>query len=72
VRRNFIETNVRQPEPTNIGKTESHGCIRLRDWDAVDLAAMVRPGTAVKFEDEDSPLAPLPGPDVFRRAKLTP
>jgi lipoprotein-anchoring transpeptidase ErfK/SrfK len=50
------------PEPANIGKTESHGCIRLTNWDAVDLAAMVRPGTIVKFEDEDSPVAPLPGP----------
>ena len=45
------------PEPANIGKTESHGCIRLTNWDAVDLAAMVRPGTVVKFEDEDSPVA---------------
>jgi lipoprotein-anchoring transpeptidase ErfK/SrfK len=50
------------PEPANIGKTESHGCIRLTNWDAVDLAAMVRPGTVVKFEDEDSSVAP-PGPD---------
>ena len=50
------------PEPANIGKTESHGCIRLTNWDAVDLAAMVRPGTVVMFEDEDSPVAPLPGP----------
>ena len=50
------------PEPADIGKTESHGCIRLTNWDAVDLAAMVRPGTIVKFEDEDSPVAPLPGP----------
>ena len=45
------------PEPANIGKTESHGCIRLTNWDAVDLAAMVRPGTVVKFDDEDSPVA---------------
>ena len=46
------------PEPENIGKTESHGCIRLTNWDAVDLASMVRPGAIVKFEDQDSP-APL-------------
>ena len=46
------------PEPANIGKTESHGCIRLTNWDAVDLATMVHPGTVVKFEDEDSPVAP--------------
>ncbi len=50
------------PEPTNIGKTESHGCIRLTNWSAVELAAMVRRGTVVKFEDEDSPVTPLPGP----------
>jgi lipoprotein-anchoring transpeptidase ErfK/SrfK len=48
------------PEPQYIGKTESHGCIRLTNWDAVDLAAMVHPGTAVKFEDQDLPVVPLP------------
>ena len=26
------------PEPQNISKSESHGCIRLTNWDAVDLA----------------------------------
>jgi lipoprotein-anchoring transpeptidase ErfK/SrfK len=55
------------PEPANIGKTESHGCIRLTNWDAVDLAAMVRPGTVVKFEDEDSPVANVSGPVNERR-----
>jgi lipoprotein-anchoring transpeptidase ErfK/SrfK len=49
------------PAPEDISKTQSHGCIRLTNWDAVDLAAMVRPGTVVKFEDVDSP-APRPGP----------
>jgi len=47
------------PEPKNIGKTESHGCIRLTNWDAVDLVGMVGRGTLVKFEDEDSPVVPL-------------
>ena len=55
------------PEPADIGKTESHGCIRLTNWDAVDLAAMVRPGTIVKFEDEDTPVAPLPDSMSERR-----
>jgi lipoprotein-anchoring transpeptidase ErfK/SrfK len=32
-------------EPATIGKTESHGCIRLTNWDALDLAAAVAPGT---------------------------
>jgi lipoprotein-anchoring transpeptidase ErfK/SrfK len=45
-------------EPANIGKTKSHGCIRLTNWDAVELASMVRPGAVVKFEDQDSPVTP--------------
>jgi lipoprotein-anchoring transpeptidase ErfK/SrfK len=41
------------PEPKNIGKTESHGCVRLTNWDALDLAGRVRRGTVVKFEDDN-------------------
>lgn len=37
------------PEPQNIGHTESHGCVRLTNWDAARLAQMTRPGTAVVF-----------------------
>lgn len=37
------------PEPGNIGRTESHGCVRLTNWDAARVAALVRPGTAVTF-----------------------
>ncbi|MCU1273664.1 MAG: ErfK/YbiS/YcfS/YnhG family protein [Bryobacterales bacterium] len=33
------------PEPGTIGHTQSHGCIRLTNWDALQLADMVRPGT---------------------------
>lgn len=40
------------PEPEKIGKTESHGCIRLTNWDARDLAAHVAPGTKVAFEEK--------------------
>lgn len=35
------------PEPGNISKTQSHGCIRLTNWDATELAGMVAPGTRV-------------------------
>ena len=44
--------------PCNVGNTESHGCIRLTNGDALDLAASVRRGTVVKFEDQDSPVVP--------------
>ena len=34
------------PEPWRVGHTESHGCVRLTNWDAARLAALVRPGHA--------------------------
>ncbi|MBZ9849326.1 L,D-transpeptidase [Mesorhizobium sp. CA14] len=40
------------PDPGKIGTTFSHGCIRMTNWDAEDLAAMVKPGTRVDFKDE--------------------
>lgn len=38
------------PEPANIGRSESHGCVRLTNWDALRLASLVRPGTPVVFK----------------------
>ena len=37
------------PEPANIGRSQSHGCVRLSNWDALRLAALVKPGTPVIF-----------------------
>jgi lipoprotein-anchoring transpeptidase ErfK/SrfK len=37
------------PEPRTIGRSESHGCVRLTNWDALTLASLVRPGTPVLF-----------------------
>jgi len=34
------------PVPSAIGKTSSHGCIRLTNWDALELATIVTPGMA--------------------------
>lgn len=39
------------PEPSRIGKTSSHGCIRLTNWDAEELAKIVKPGVVVHFTD---------------------
>jgi lipoprotein-anchoring transpeptidase ErfK/SrfK len=33
------------PEPSLIGKTQSHGCIRLTNWSALAVAQAVQPGT---------------------------
>jgi lipoprotein-anchoring transpeptidase ErfK/SrfK len=38
------------PEPRLIGKTSSHGCVRLTNWDAHELAGAVSPGTTVVFQ----------------------
>ena len=37
------------PDPAKVGKTASHGCVRLTNWDAQQLAAAVKPGVEVKF-----------------------
>jgi lipoprotein-anchoring transpeptidase ErfK/SrfK len=37
------------PNPEAISKTQSHGCVRLTNWDAMKLAAMVGRGTPVDF-----------------------
>jgi lipoprotein-anchoring transpeptidase ErfK/SrfK len=35
------------PEPSRVGHTQSHGCIRLTNWDAMRVAELVTPGTKV-------------------------
>lgn len=37
------------PDPRLIGKTSSHGCVRLTNWDATELAEAVSQGTSVVF-----------------------
>jgi lipoprotein-anchoring transpeptidase ErfK/SrfK len=39
------------PEPTQIGRSESHGCVRMTNWDALRVATLVRPGTRVIFTE---------------------
>jgi len=39
------------PEPAKIGRTESHGCIRLTNWDAAELAGMVAPGVVAVLQE---------------------
>lgn len=39
------------PDPSKIGRTQSHGCVRLTNWDATELAKMVQPGVTVEFLD---------------------
>lgn len=37
------------PEPRLIGKTASHGCVRLTNWDAAELGGAVENGATVAF-----------------------
>src|SRR5215470_16566136 len=37
------------PNPATVGKTQSHGCVHLTNWDAQALAKMVHRGTKVEF-----------------------
>jgi lipoprotein-anchoring transpeptidase ErfK/SrfK len=40
------------PSPGKVSKTESHGCVRLTNWDAERVAARVSKGTPVAFVDD--------------------
>jgi lipoprotein-anchoring transpeptidase ErfK/SrfK len=39
------------PNPSQVSKTQSHGCIRLTNWDAVELGRAVRPGVQVAIRE---------------------
>ena len=39
------------PEPSRIGKSQSHGCIRLTNWSAQAVAQAVAPGTAALLQE---------------------
>jgi lipoprotein-anchoring transpeptidase ErfK/SrfK len=39
------------PSPALIGHAESHGCIRLTNWDAMELAGMVTKGTPLSLTE---------------------
>ena len=37
------------PEPQLIGKTQSHGCLRMTNWDVMRLSLIMKPGFRAKF-----------------------
>jgi lipoprotein-anchoring transpeptidase ErfK/SrfK len=50
------------PNPSKVSKAESHGCVRLTNWDAALLGSNVKKGAPVVFVDE---------PRAAERAKPT-
>lgn len=39
------------PEPSTVGHTSSHGCVRLTNWDANAVAALIGKGAKVTFSE---------------------
>lgn len=39
------------PEPATVGHTASHGCVRLTNWDALAVAALIGKGAKVTFTE---------------------
>lgn len=39
------------PEPSKIGKTESHGCIRMTNWSALVMAEAIKPGSPAILQE---------------------
>jgi lipoprotein-anchoring transpeptidase ErfK/SrfK len=43
------------PDPRRVGKAESHGCVRLTNWDAIQLGRSVEKGAKVVFTGAETP-----------------
>lgn len=43
------------PDPSKVSKSESHGCVRLTNWDVERLGKMLRKGVPVTFLDDPAP-----------------
>jgi lipoprotein-anchoring transpeptidase ErfK/SrfK len=43
------------PNPSKVSKAESHGCVRLTNWDADRLAKLARKGMEVAFTEQPAP-----------------
>lgn len=39
------------PEPSSVGHSASHGCVRLTNWDATTVAALIGKGAKVTFSE---------------------
>jgi lipoprotein-anchoring transpeptidase ErfK/SrfK len=38
------------PEPSAVGHTQSHGCVRMTNWDVLRVLEWAKPGTPVVFQ----------------------
>lgn len=42
------------PNPSKVSKAESHGCVRLTNWDVARLAKLLKKGTEVSFVEREA------------------
>lgn len=56
------------PNPSQVSKTESHGCVRLTNWDARKLAKMVDKNTTVDFIGSETKRQPGAKTDLIQAA----
>lgn len=63
------------PKPEDVGRTESHGCFRLANWNAELLRRMAWPGLPVRVEGEaptpSAPVNPVASTNAEPRALTT-
>jgi lipoprotein-anchoring transpeptidase ErfK/SrfK len=52
------------PHPEQVGKSFSHGCVHLTNWDVKEFAKLIHKGTHVIFLKSDKP---LPGKQSERK-----
>jgi lipoprotein-anchoring transpeptidase ErfK/SrfK len=57
------------PDPSKISKSQSHGCVRLTNWDALHLAAAVHKGVVVDFFGDEQARAQAGGKEHKRLKK---
>ena len=44
---------TRTPNPSKVSKSDSHGCVRLTNWDVDRLAKLLKKGTEVAFIERE-------------------
>ena len=58
------------PEPSQIGHVQSHGCVRMTNWDVRRVMEWARPGTLVVFNHDTGCRSPHPA-GVHRRDEFS-
>jgi hypothetical protein len=57
------------PDPSKVSKSESHGCVRLTNWDALRLASALRKGAPVNFYGDEQVRQKTDRPSKSRRSR---